>query len=109
MVSDHEQEQPVPAAVAFAAHAEVVQALVRKKDEAYGGAWQAQGWMGNLARIQSKTERLKNMLWREKPWLGTGGEEDAEEQESVLDTLHDLMALAAFMASNIEEGNRWGQ
>jgi hypothetical protein len=97
------------AVIAFAAYSEAVLELVRRKDAAYQGAWQKQGYMGNLARIMSKTERLKAMLWREQPWLGTGGEESDQEMESVLDTLKDLMALAAFCAANIEDGNRWGK
>jgi hypothetical protein len=95
--------------IAFAAYSEAVLALVREKDAAYGGAWQKQGYMGNLSRILSKTARLENMLWRDNPWLGTGGDESDEEAESVLDTLKDLMALAAFCAANIEDGNRWGK
>lgn len=100
------------AAVSFTAHADFVLGLVRKKDAAYGGAWQKQGYMGNLARIMSKTARLENIVWKDgSPEFGVdleGGGFDPMA-ETVLDTLHDLMALCAFMASNIEEGNRWGK
>jgi hypothetical protein len=89
---------------AFTAHADAVLALVREKDKAYGGAWQKQGYMGNLARILSKAERLKNMCWTDSEGITVD-----PDDESVMDTLHDLMALCAFMASNIEEGNRWGR
>lgn len=88
---------------AFAAYAEAVQKLIRSKDAAYGGAWQRQGYMGNLARIMSKAARLENMMWRDD-----GYTDATDEDESVMDTLKDLMALAAFMAANIEDGNRWG-
>jgi hypothetical protein len=98
-------KEQVPAAVAFVAHADAVLALVRKKDETYGGAWQRQGYMGNMARILSKTARLENMVWRDQTEVN---EAPGEADESVMDTLHDLMALCAFMADNIEEGNRWG-
>lgn len=92
------------AAAALIAHSEAVLALVREKDKAYGGAWKTQGYMGNLARIMSKAARLENMLWNDAE---DGQAED--HGESVMDTLHDLMALCAFMATNIEEGNRWGR
>jgi hypothetical protein len=93
------------AVIAFEAYADAVLSLVRVKDAAYGGAWRKQGYMGNLARIMSKTERLSNMLWKD----GYHGPNEFPLDESVLDTLKDLMALAAFMAANIEDGNRWGQ
>jgi hypothetical protein len=98
-------EMPAGAVIAFLAHADAVHQLVRQKDKAYGGAWEKQGYMGNLARVLSKTERLKNMVWKD---LAEKYEEPGSEDETVLDTLHDLMALCAFMATNIEEGNRWG-
>lgn len=94
------------AAKAFLREAERVLALVREKDRAYGGAWQQQGYMGNLARIQSKASRLKNMLWIDYSPENEGQVEPNEE--SVADTLRDLMALCTFALSNIEEGNRWG-
>ena len=105
-VLDAPSHSATPATEAFVAHSDAVLEIVRKKDAAYGGAWQRQGYMGNLARIMSKTERLKNMMWRDDALS-----DDLPEghDESVMDTLHDLMALAAFMASNLEEGNRWGR
>lgn len=90
------------AETAFAAYAEAVQALVRAKDQAYGGAWRKQGYMGNLARIMSKTARLEAMLWSDNAI-------PEAVDEAVTDTLKDLMALAAFMAANIEDGNQWGR
>lgn len=98
------QEAPSEAELAFRAHADATAALVREKDKSYGGAWQKQGYMGNLARVMSKAARLENMMWCDK----ADGEYDREAEEPALETLHDLMALCAFMASNLEEGNRWG-
>lgn len=91
------------AACAVIAHSESVLTLVRQKNRAYQDAWKEQGYMGNLARIQSKTARLKNMLWRDatdKDW--------EDNSEPVMDTLLDLMALCAFALTNLEESNRWG-
>jgi len=98
-----------PALVAWDSFSAEVRALIAKKSEGYGNAWQEQGYMGNLARILSKTARLRNMLWRENPWLGTGGDEASEEQESALDTLHDMAALCAFFVANLRMGQRWGR
>lgn len=70
------------------------------KEKMYGGAWRQQGWMGNLARIMSKTARLKNMLWR--------GEELTDEQETVNDTLQDMINLCVFALLNRGQRNRWG-
>lgn len=106
--------QPVvapEAVIAFTAHADATLALVREKDKAYGGAWQKQGYMGNLSRIMSKTARLENMMWRDggpDVSVAMDGSDADPGTEHVLETLHDLMALCAFMASNIEEGNKWG-
>jgi hypothetical protein len=86
-------------------HSDAVLALLKKKDVAYGNAWQKQGYMGNLARILSKTSRLKNMLWRDEVESVVPEGQD----ESVLDTLYDLSALCALAIANIEEGNRWGK
>lgn len=97
------------AVIVFNAYSEAVLELIRQKDRAYGGAWRKQGWMGNLARVMSKTARLENMLWRDTPWLGTGGGESEVEAEDALQTIKDLMALCAFMGANIEDGNRWGR
>jgi hypothetical protein len=100
------QEQSA-AVVAFAAYAEGVQALVREKDKAYGGAWQRQGYMGNLSRILSKVARLENMVWRDAD--SPAAKDLGTQEEPIIDTLKDLMALCAFMGANIEDGNRWGR
>ena len=89
-------------------HSDAVLALLKKK-QAYGDAWQEQGYMGNLARILSKTSRLKNMVWRDTPFEPGTEEASSGSEETLIDTLLDLSALCAFMAANIEEGNRWGR
>lgn len=70
------------------------------KDRLYAGAWREQGWMGNLARIQSKVGRLRNMLWQEYP---------INDKESADDSLLDLINLAVFAILNRQGGNRWGR
>jgi hypothetical protein len=70
------------------------------KNQQYRGAWKKQGWMGNLARIMSKMERLKALCWVDGLVPYTG--------ESVEDNLVDLINIAAFMEINFEDGNRWG-
>lgn len=83
--------------------------LLEHKNEQYGDAWRKQGYMGNLARIQSKAARLNNLLWRDAdgdgyplaPNYSRGG-------ETVVDTLLDLINLSAMMAMNWTEENRWG-
>lgn len=75
--------------------------LVAAKSQGYGDAWRSQGWMGNVARVQSKTARLTNMLWRDMPI------EDGDE--TVEETLKDLMNLTAFTILNRRVGNRWGR
>lgn len=74
--------------------------LIEEKSAGYGDAWVQQGWMGNLARIMSKTSRLKNMLWRDMGIESTS--------EPITDTLLDLVNLSAFMIINRSFGNRWG-
>lgn len=71
------------------------------KDRAYGGAWRKQGWMGNLARILSKSARLKEILWRADPY------DDASEP--VQDTLQDMINLCVFMILNLKDRNEWGR
>jgi hypothetical protein len=75
--------------------------LVTMKDAHYGGAWRTQGYMGNVARVLSKVSRLKTMMWCD---------EDPDEalEEPIMDTLVDLINLAAFTVVNLREGNRWG-
>lgn len=84
--------------------------LVSRKNEQYGDAWRKQGYMGNLARIMSKTARLENMLWRDEvPDLPAEVASPTEkEQEAIADTLQDMANLCAFMAANLREGNKWG-
>lgn len=98
----------IPAVQAWDSFADHVRQIIVDKSMAYGDAWERQGWMGNLARVMSKTSRLQNMLWRSTPWLGTGDGESQEETEQVRDTAADLAALCAFLVANIDEENRWG-
>lgn len=72
-----------------------------QKELIYGGAWRKQGWMGNIARIMSKTARLQNMVWREFPLESV--------DEPVQDTLQDLINLAVFTLLNRGQDNRWGR
>ena len=75
--------------------------LYRQKNRDYSDAWRRQGWAGNVARVLSKAARLKNMLWRDQPQMGT--------EETVEDTLLDMINLCAFTIINIRENNRWGK
>jgi hypothetical protein len=70
------------------------------KNKQYRDAWRKQGWMGNLARIMSKTERLRAMCWR-----NTAME---SRNEPVQDTLLDLINLSAFFLINKGNDNQWG-
>lgn len=79
---------------------EQVMFIAHRKDQAYGAAWIRQGWMGNLARMMSKTARLKNMLWRSMPF--------ESETEPVHETAYDLIALSTFFILNRDTKNQWG-
>lgn len=84
--------------------------ILERKNEQYGEAWRHQGYMGNLARIQSKCSRLREMLWKDPD--GNGYPLPANytrDDEAIVDTLLDLINLAAMMAVNWEENNRWGK
>lgn len=72
---------------------------VAQKDKAYGGAWREQGWMGNTARILSKSTRLKNMSWKD---------EELKAREGLPETVMDLIAIATFWFINRVNGNKWG-
>ena len=74
--------------------------LQRRKAQTYGEAFRSQGYMGNVARVLSKSARLKNMVWRDF------GIEDSEE--TVLDTVYDMINLAAFFVINYTDRNKWG-
>lgn len=74
--------------------------VMYEKNALYGGAWREQGWMGNLARIMSKSARLRAMLWRD---FHLNSAEDP-----FTDTLQDLINLCVFMSLNRKSGNRWG-
>lgn len=101
------QHWPGSAEAVWSAHSQVVADLIKGKSAGYGNAWVEQGYMGNLARVLSKTSRLKNMMWRDAD--DTSAKDYGTQQESVLDTLMDLSALCAFAIANLEDGNRWGR
>jgi hypothetical protein len=82
--------------------------LAAHKNEQYQDAWRKQGYMGNLARILSKTARLEAMLWND-PEDEVGREEAVEAVEPIRETLLDIINLAGFMAVNYAECNRWGK
>jgi hypothetical protein len=86
---------------AFVHELEGVVNIVWLKTQRYGDTWRKQGWMGNLARILSKSGRLENMQWQDF------GVEDANE--SVQDTAQDLVALAVFFLMNKGQQNKWGR
>lgn len=75
--------------------------LAMAKNAGYGNAWQEQGWMGNLARILSKTARLKNMVWRDN-----GVESLPEPHE---ETIGDIINLCVFFLFNRRGLNKWGR
>jgi hypothetical protein len=86
---------------AFVHHLEDCVNLMWEKNQQYEGAWREQGWMGNLARILSKSARLKAMLWNDMPRNRT--------DESVEDTARDLVNLCVFFLMNAGQENRWGR
>lgn len=81
--------------------------LAIEKDDKYAGAWRTQGFMGNLARILSKAARLKSMCWKDAPEKADATKQ-ANVEETIDDTLLDMVNLAAFARENFARGNRWG-
>lgn len=75
--------------------------LFWEKNQQYENAWREQGWMGNLARILSKSARLKAMLWRDL--------HVQHAEETVEDTARDLVNLAVMFLLNRGQENRWGR
>lgn len=74
--------------------------LQRKKARTYGAAFRSQGYMGNVARVLSKASRLKKMMWNDGVIVSS--------DESVEDTMKDLINLACFFLINYFERNKWG-
>lgn len=74
--------------------------LAMTKNENYRDAWRKQGWMGNLARIMSKTERLRAMCWKANLSMTQFG--------PLQDTALDMINLSAFFLINRVGDNRWG-
>lgn len=79
--------------------------LAAVKDAAYGGAWRRQGYMGNVARVLSKVERIRELLWSDR----VPETREAVYEETAEDTLLDLINIAAMALQNVREGNRWGE
>lgn len=75
--------------------------LQERKSHLYGSTWHEQGFMGNIARVLSKCSRLKTMLWRDF--------QVTDSEETVEDTLLDMMNLGAFTLLNWRAGNKWGK
>jgi hypothetical protein len=95
----------IPAVQAWDAMAAQVRDLLVRK-AGYGNSWQHQGYMGNIGRILSKADRLKEMEWRD--WDPARSNDHAAE-EAITETLIDIAPLVAFALANIEEDNRWGR
>jgi hypothetical protein len=74
--------------------------LQQRKHRTYGDAFRSQGYMGNVARVLSKVSRLKTMVWRDQ-WVN-------DSEETVEDTMQDLINLAAFFLINYRDRNKWG-
>lgn len=74
--------------------------LQYRKGFTYGRTWREQGYMGNVARVLGKASRLRNMVWRDS------GIDSSEE--SRMDTLGDIINIAAFAIINMDINNKWG-
>lgn len=88
--------------LALAAVFEQTLQVAWRKAAGYGMAWQRQGYMGNLARIFSKADRLRELMWNDKAL------EFPPDGESTRDTLEDLVSIVAFAVINLAAENRWG-
>ncbi len=86
---------------AFVHQMEMALNLYKRKSVAYGHAWREQGYMGQVARILSKSSRLKNMMWR--PFQEQNSDETTE------DTVRDLINLCIFFLLNRGQENAWGR
>lgn len=98
----------IPAVQAWDAYSAMVRDLIIRK-VGYGNSWQHQGYMGNIGRVLSKADRLKETTWRDQRPDDSEVDSPDRANESILDTLLDLGPLAAFAIANIDEGNRWGR
>lgn len=76
--------------------------LMSEKNASYQDAWQEQGWRGCLARIMSKTTRLRNMLWRNNVSLLNG------EKETPRETALDMINHLVFFIANLDDEREWG-
>jgi hypothetical protein len=73
-----------------------------KKNADYGDAWRRNGWRGNLSRIFEKADRVRNLAWRPDPRVPAVGD------ESVVETLRDMLNTIAFAIMNLEEEVEYG-
>lgn len=89
------------AVAAWDAYSAMVRELLVEKS-GYGDSWKRQGYMGNVGRVLSKADRLRNLMWKD-------GFAEEPQGESILDTMLDIGPLAAFAIANLREGNRWGR
>lgn len=93
--------QGAATAEAFAHELDKAFQMMLRKAQGYGPAWREQGYMGQTARILSKASRLKNLLWRTLPV------DNAEE--TVDETVRDLINLCVFFLLNRGQENQWGR
>lgn len=77
-----------------------VKEIVLLKDHDYGRAWAKRGWRSQLERVLLKADRLDTMLRTST---------SVPEQEKILETVHDMIALLAFMGLNVNDDNEWGK
>lgn len=75
--------------------------IASRKNADYGNSWRKNGYMANLPRVMEKVDRLRSLMW-------VDGAESQVPEETLNETVLDLINTAAFLAINISEGNRWG-
>jgi hypothetical protein len=84
-------------------HVEEQLALIVDKSQGYGQAWRTQGYMGNIGRLLSKMERLRNLAWHE---VADG--DDLRDEEAIREELVDIANIALFGITNLDNDNVWG-
>lgn len=105
MAEQTESPPPTTAEVLQKIFSEAVD-LARVKDAGYGQAWRAQGYIGNIGRVLSKSERLRNLAWKDSE-EGMADPHPAE-MAAIEEELRDIVNIAAFALVNLRSGNRWG-
>lgn len=71
-----------------------------RKGFTYGDTWRSQGYMGNVGRVLGKASRLRQMVW--------GDFQIESSDETRMDTLGDMINIAAFAIINMNDDNKWG-